>query len=148
MKVTCFIDINSGPEKVWYWLATPERAMTWQTGVSSTEVLQRTPCVVGTTFRETIEEGRHAVEMQGIVAGYQEEQLLAMHLSSAYYTVDVEWRIEKAGEHTRLTVNSDICFRSPVKVISFFMMPVFRKRILRQLAGELARLKELCERDS
>jgi len=148
MKVTCSININSEPEKVWYWLATPERAMSWQTGVSGTELLERTPGVVGTTFRETIEQEGHTMEMYGIVADYQENQLLVMHLSSEYNTVEVEWRIEKAGEHTRLTVDSDIRFLSLVKVISFLMMPVFKKRILRQLQGELVRLKQLCERDS
>lgn len=142
------MDINCTPEKVWYWLGTPERAVVWQTNVSKTEILQETPNMIGTTFRETIEENGHGVEMQGVVTDYRENQLLAMHLSGKYNVVDVEWRIEEMGEHTRLTLHSNIRFRSFLRVSSILIRPVFQKNITEQLKGEFARLKELCERDN
>ena len=142
------MDINCTPEKVWYWLGTPERAMAWQTNISKTEILQETPNMIGTTFRETIEENGHGVEMQGVVTDYRENQLLAMHLSGKYNVVDVEWRIEEMGEHTRLTLHSNIRFRSFLRVSSILIRPVFQKNITEQLKGEFARLKELCERDN
>ena len=142
------MDINCTPEKVWYWLGTPERAVVWQTNVSKTEILQETPNMIGTTFRETIEENGHGVEMQGVVTDYRENQLLAMHLSGKYNVVDVEWRIEEMGEHTRLTLHSNIRFRSFLRVLSILIRPVFQNNITEQLKGEFARLKELCERDN
>ncbi|MEJ2740739.1 MAG: hypothetical protein P8105_13090, partial [Dehalococcoidia bacterium] len=81
MKLTYSIDINSKPEKVFYWLGTPEKAMTWMTNVSKTEMLRETPYMIGTTFREIIEENGRSTEMCGMVTGYRENRLLAFHLS-------------------------------------------------------------------
>ena len=141
------MEIKSTPEKVWYWLGTPERAMVWQTNVSKTEILQETPNMIGTTFRETIEENGSGVEMEGVVTDYRENQSLGMHLSGKYIVVDVEWHIEEMGEHTRLTMYSNIRFRSLVKIFSILMRPIFKKKITEQLQGEFVKLKELCERD-
>ena len=63
MKLNYTMEINSTPGKVWYWLGDPERAMTWQTNVSKTEIINKTPNWIGTTFRETIEENGNGVEM-------------------------------------------------------------------------------------
>jgi hypothetical protein len=142
------MDINCTPEKVWYWLGTPERAMVWQTNVSKTEILQETPNMIGTTFRETIEENGRGVEMSGIVTDYRENQSLAMHLSGKYNVVDVEWRIEEMGERTCLTMHANIRFRSFVRVLNIFMRPTFQKKAMEQLQREFATLKELCKRDN
>ena len=148
MKLTYTMEIKTTPEKVWYWLGTPERAMVWQTNVSKTEILQETPNMIGTTFRETIEENGRGVEMCGVVTDYRENQSLAMHLSGKYNVVDVKWCIEEMGECTRLTLHANIRFRSFVKVLSILMRPTFRKKLTEQLQGEFAKLKELCERDN
>ena len=121
MKITYAMKIKTTPEKVWYWLGTPERAMVWQTNVSKTEILQRTPNWIGTTFRETIEENGKGTEMEGVVTDYRENQALAMHLSGKYNVVDVEWCIEQRGEHTYLTVYSNIRFRSFIKILSIII---------------------------
>ncbi len=148
MKLKYTMEINSTPEEVWYWLGTPERAMVWQTNVSKTEILQKTPDWIGTTFSETIEENGRIAEMQGIVTDYRANHSLAMHLSGKYNTVDVEWHIEEMGEHTRLTMKADIRFKSLVRLMSILFWPVFKKNALRQLQEEFARLKELCECDN
>ncbi|MFC2050702.1 SRPBCC family protein [Chloroflexota bacterium] len=148
MKLKYAIEIKATPEKVWYWLGTPERAMVWQTNVSKTEILKRTPNWIGTTFRETIEENGSGTEMEGVITDYRENQTLAMHLSGKYNVVDVEWRIEERGEHTRLTVYSNIRFTSLINILSILMRPVFKRKITKQLQGEFAMLKELCERDN
>jgi len=148
MKITYEIEIKTTPEKVWYWLGTPERAMVWQTNVSKTEILQGTPNWIGTTFRETIEENGSGTDMEGVVTDYRENQALAMHLSGKYNVVDVEWCIEQRGEHTYLTVYSNIRFRSFIKILSIIIRPIFKKRITKQLQVECAKLKELCGQDT
>ena len=145
MKFTYTMDINCTPEKVWYWLGTPERAMVWQTNVSKTEILEKTPNWIGTTFRETIEEGGGSTEMQGVVTDYKENQSLAMHMSGKYNVVDVEWRIKEMGEYTRLTVNSNIRFKSFLRFFSIILWPAFKRNIRGQLGREYTKLKELCE---
>ena len=145
MKLSHVIEINCTPEKVWYWLGDPERAMVWQTNVSKTEILQKTPNWIGTTFRETIEEGGSGMEMEGVVTDYRENQALAMHMSGKYNVVDVAWHIEERGKHTRLTVKADIRFRSFVRLMSILFWPAFKKNALRQLQEEFEKLKDLCE---
>ena len=141
------MDLNCKPEKVWYWLGTPERAMVWQTNVSKTEILEKTPNWIGTTFRETIEEGGGSTEMQGVVTDYRENQSLAMHMGGKYNVVDVEWRIEEMGKYTRLTVNLNIKFKSFLRFLSIILWPAFKRNIRGQLGREYTKLKELCEED-
>ena len=148
MKLSYTVDINCTPERVWYWLGNPERAMVWQTNVSKTEIIKETPNMIGTTFRETVEENGSGVEMQGVVTDYRENRSLAMHLSGKYNVVDLAWRIEEMEGYTSVTLNSDIRFKSFVKILNILMRHFFRKKITEQLRGEFARLKELCESDN
>jgi uncharacterized protein YndB with AHSA1/START domain len=145
MKLTYTIDINSKPEKVFYWLGTPEKAMTWMTNVSKTEFIKKTPDMVGTTFKETIEENGRSTEMHGTVTAYRENRLLAFHLSGQYNIVDVEYQLKEINHATRVTVVSDIRFRSFLKLLSIIMWPFFRKKTLDQLQEEFIRLKKICE---
>lgn len=145
MRITRTIDIKATPELVWSWLGTPERAMKWQTSVTGGEILHETPNMIGTTYREIIEENGRMVEMRGVITDYKRNQLLTMHSSGEYNEVDVEWRLTEIGEHTRLIFQADIRFKSFIKILSFITRPVFKKKINRQLQGELATLKELCE---
>jgi hypothetical protein len=120
--------------------------MVWQTGVSKTEIVKETPDGIGTTFRETVEENGRGVEMQGVVTGYRENQLLAMHMDSKYHSVDVEHRLEQIENRTRLTRNATIRFKSFMKVVSILIGPAFKKKVMDQSRREFAELKELCER--
>ena len=148
MKLTYTIDINSTLENVFSWIGIPERALVWQTSVSKTEILHETPNMIGTTFRETVEENGRGTEMRGVVTDYRENQVLAMHLSGKYNNVDAEYRLEEIEGCTRLTMSSNIRFRSFLKILSIILWPVFKKKLLRQLDREYATLKRLCERDT
>mgnify|MGYP000007275797 CR=1 FL=1 len=145
MKLNHTLEIDCPVEKVWYWLATPERAMAWQTNVSNTEILHQTPDWIGTTFRETVEENGRSTEMEGVVTKYIENQSLAMHMEGQYNTVDVEWYLEKLGEQSCLTVEADIRFKSFRRWMSIIFWPVFMWGALKQLQDEFTRLEELCE---
>ena len=145
MKIECSLEIKATPEKVWYWLGDPERAKVWQTNVSKTEILHGTPDMVGTTFRETIEENGQSTEMKGVVTDYSVNQSLAMHLDGKYNVVDVRWRIIPGEQSTTLSFSSDVRFKSFIMILSLVMRPVFKKNITVQLQDELARLKKLCE---
>jgi uncharacterized membrane protein len=145
MKVNYSVELNCTPEKVWYWLGTPERAMKWQKSVSKTEYLEKTPDWVGTTFREKIGENGQSVEMRGVVTDYRENELLGMHLSGKYNMIDTRWRIERSGDNARLTVDSDVSFKGYLWILSVIVRPMFKKTLLRQMEDDVERLKELCE---
>ena len=145
MKLTFTIEIESSPEEVFYWIKNPEKAREWMTGVSETEMLSGTPNTVGSTFREVIEDQNGKTEMHGVVTGYQENESISFHLSGQYNTVDVEFRLEKIDERTRLTQTADIRWRSFMKVMSIFLGGRIKKEITAQSQKEFAKLKALCE---
>jgi uncharacterized protein YndB with AHSA1/START domain len=145
MKISYTIDINNTPEEVFHWLNNPERAMAWMSSVSKTELLHETTDMVGTTFREIVEENGQWTELHGVVTDYRPNQLIAFHLSGKFNVVDVEYRLEEIESRTRLTQNATIRFKSFMKVLSILMGPMFKKKIMDQLQKEFAKLKELCE---
>jgi uncharacterized protein YndB with AHSA1/START domain len=147
MKLSIAIEIESSPEEVFFWLKDPQKAKEWMTSVSETEMLSGTPNTVGATFREIIKDQNGQTEMRGVVTGYQENELISFHLSGQYNTVDVEFRLEKIGERTRVIQNAEVRFRSFMKILSIFLGSAFKKEITAQSQAEFARLKALCERN-
>lgn len=145
MKISHAIEIESSPEEVFSWIKNPERAKEWMANVSETEMLSGTPNTVGSTFREVIEDRNGKVEMHGVVTGFQENKLISFHLSGKYNTVDVEFRVEKIGDKTRVAQSADVQFRSFMKIMSIFFGRRFKKEIASQSQREFAKLKSLCE---
>ena len=121
--------------------------MEWQTDVSETEIIQEVPGMVGTRFREAVGQKGRTVEMYGVITEYRTNQLLSMHLQSKYHSVDVEWQLHQMEAAARLTVTSNIRFKSFMRVIVVFIRPLIAGRILAELQEELRRLQRLCERD-
>jgi carbon monoxide dehydrogenase subunit G len=145
VKITSYIDIKNSPEVVFGWLENPEKAMEWMTSVSSGEITHETPERVGTTFREIVQDESGSIEMHGMITGFEADKSIAFHLESKANVVDVDYRIEKVGEGTRLDYDANIKWKFPVNIISIFMGEKMRHSILAQLREELGKLKELCE---
>jgi uncharacterized protein YndB with AHSA1/START domain len=144
MKFSYSININSSPETIFHWIGQPEKAMQWMTSVSKTEMLNETPNLVGSTFRETVSEGGQGIEMHGQVTGYEPNKFIAFHLESKVNSVDVTYRIEQNGG-SRLTQDANIRWKFPVHIIGLFAGNKIRQSLLSQTSEEFARLKELCE---
>ena len=145
MKITSSIDIKNTPEVVFSWIENPKKAMEWMTSVPSGEILHETPDRVGTTFREVVEDEDGSIEMHGMITGFEADKLIAFHLESRVNIVDVEYRVEKIDEGTRLDYDANIKWKFPVNIISIFMGSKMRQSILAQLQDELNKLKALCE---
>ena len=147
MKISTTIEIGNSPGKIFYWLEDPARAMTWMTSVSRTEIVKETPNMIGTTFRELIEENGRGTEMRGEVTDFVLNKRLAFHLEGEFNSVEVSYTLEEKGETTSLTQNAEIHFKGLLRVLGIFFGPIFKKRIIHQARGELAKLKEFCEQD-
>jgi len=147
MKISITTDINNTPEKIFYWLEDPSRAMEWMTSVSRTEIIKQASCMVGTTFREFVEENGRGTEMRGVVTDFVPPKHLAFHLEGDFNAVEVSYTLEPKGELTRLSQNAEIRFKGLLRVFSILFGPLFRKKIINQARSEFAKLKELCERD-
>ena len=145
MKISYTVDINNKPAEVFLWLNNPERAQVWMSSVSKTEILHKTSDMVGTTFREIVEEDGRWTELHGVVTDYRPNRLISFHLSGKFNVVDEEYRLEEIENRTRLTQNANIRFKSFMKVLSLLTGPMFKKKIMDQVQKEFATLKELCE---
>jgi uncharacterized protein YndB with AHSA1/START domain len=147
MKISIRIGIKATSEKVFYWLEDPGRAMEWMTSVTKTEIIKATPNMIGTTFREYIEENGRGTEMQGVVTDFVSNKRLAFHLEGDFNLAEVSFILEEEGEITQLTQNVEVHFKGMLRILSIFLGPFFKKKIISQAQREFAKLKELCERD-
>jgi hypothetical protein len=86
MNISSAIDIKSTPDIVFGWLKSPEKAMVWMSSVSKTEMIHETPDMVGSSFREIVEDDSGAIEMQGVISGTFPRQLPMVGILSTFGT--------------------------------------------------------------
>ncbi len=146
MRITNSVDIKAPPEVVFSWLSQPERSMQWMESVTNTEIIHKAPDMVGTTFVEEITEKGRSTQLRGVITGYELNKKIAMRLDGDYNTVDVEYRLEQVGDITRVIEDGNVEFKSFLKIIMFFVGPLFQKKASAGLQQEFAKLKELCEK--
>ena len=56
MKIIADINISCLPEEIFPWISNPDKAMHWQKGVKSGEIIKEVTEKIGTTFKEVMEE--------------------------------------------------------------------------------------------
>ena len=145
MRITLTVDIASDLETVFSWLADPDRAMVWMTSVAGGEIIDRKPGMVGTTFRERVEDDGGGIDMEGSITAFEPNRRIAFRLESRVNRVDVDYRVESIGRFVRLTADSNVRWSFPVNVVSLFAGRAIKRKIVAQADQEFARLKELCE---
>lgn len=148
MRISHSIEICSTPDKVFHWLAEPDRAMEWMTGVTKGEIIEETPEMVGTRFRETVEENGARIELTGVITEFETNRRISFHLEGTFNTVDINYTLREKGGGTELSQNAEIRFKGFTRVLMTLLGAAFKKKILDQARDEFAKLKELCERDS
>lgn len=145
MKITNSVIIKNDPEIVFSWLENPEKAMTWMSSVTKTEIITRSADIVGTTFRETVEDESGAVEMMGTISAFQPGKLIAFHLESKVNVVDVEYSVTGTPGGSLLDYDATIQWKFPVNIISLFIGKKMKESIIAQSDEEFEKLKDLCE---
>lgn len=145
MKITQTVEIRATVEEVFYWLGDPTRAMEWMTSVSRTEIIEKTPGWIGTTFRETVEEGGRGTELRGVVTDFVANERMAFHLEGEFNTVDVVWTLRHRGETIEVSQVAEVRFKGLMSVLILVLGPAFKKKMMAQGQSEFARLKALCE---
>jgi uncharacterized protein YndB with AHSA1/START domain len=148
MRIDLTVDVRSDLETVFSRLAEPEKAMVWSTSVVGGEIIEPKPGMVGTTFRERVEEDGGGVDMQGSITAFEPNHRIAFHLESRVNKVDVDYRVDQIGDVVRVTMTSNVKWLFPVNVISLFGGRAVKRKIVAQSSSEFARLKELCEAPS
>jgi uncharacterized protein YndB with AHSA1/START domain len=145
MRLALGVDIKSDVATVFSWLADPEKAMVWQTSVAGGEIIDRKPGMVGTTFRERVEDSEGGMEMEGSITAFEPNHRIAFHLESRVNRVEVDYRVEPVGDVTRVSYTAHVRWKFPVNLISLFAGGAIRRKIMAQSEQEFARLKQLCE---
>jgi uncharacterized protein YndB with AHSA1/START domain len=145
VKIELAIDIHATPEEVWYWLGDPERAKSWMTSVGRTEYIIRTPELIGSTFREYVQEDGCGTWMSGEIRAYVPNRDMAFHLEGDYNIVEVAFSLEESGGITRLTQTANMRFKGLLRLASLVSGRAIKGNIARQSLSELAALKALCE---
>ncbi len=144
MKISYEYEILQSPELVFPWIAEPEKAVKWQKNVKSTEIIKNTPEMIGTTFKEVIEEGKSVLEMNGTIIKYIPNRLIGFHLVSKIHEFDVDYSIEGKGKTTKLSIEAMIKWKFPVNIFSLFIHKKMEENIKKQLEAEVQDLKKLC----
>ena len=107
--------------------------------------LVRTNNVVGTTFKETIEEGGNQLEMTGEITRYEKDRAIAFHLNSSIHELVVAYQLEEAKQGTTVCIDADVRWKFPMSVISLFAGGKMKRSLEEQLRQESLKLKQLCE---
>lgn len=145
MKVTCEAKILKPPEAIFPWVAEPEKAMKWQKNVIEGQIIVSKPEVVGTTFKELIEENGKCLEMHGIITRFVEDKTIGFHIKSKIHEFDVNYYLEEINKSTKVLVVAIIKWKFPMNVVCFFLGKRIKLKITKQLEAELVDLKRLCE---
>lgn len=145
MEISTSIDISNIPQKVFAWIDDPDKAMHWQKGVKSEEIIMETPERIGTTFREEIEENGKSLVMHGKITDYIPDQLIAFQLESKIHIIHINYSVVGYDKNSIVTVSATIKWRFPMNVISLILGHQIKTKIISQTKSELKELKMLCE---
>jgi hypothetical protein len=145
MRITCASEILKPPEFVFPWIAEPEKAMQWQKNVKEGEIIINRSEVVGTTFKEVIEEDGNRLEMQGVITKFIKNQAIEFHLESKIHQLDVGYFLEGLNQATKITVDARINWKFPMNLLSLFIGKKMKKGIAEQMEAEILELKRICE---
>ena len=145
MRITYANEILKPPEFVFPWIAEPDKAMQWQKNVKGGEVIINRPEVIGTTFKEEIEEGGNSLEMYGVITKYIRNQIIEFHLESKIHKVDVNYSVEELNKTTKIIVDARIKWKFPINLLSIFIGNKMKKGIAEQMESEILELKRICE---
>ncbi len=145
MKIEYEIEIQKNPQEIFPWIAEPEKALLWQKGVKSGEIIKETPERIGTTFKETMEENGNSLEMTGVIIGFVQNQSISFHLESKIHSVDVSYSLQGSRGKSTIVMRSAIHWKFPLNFIVLVLGFRMKNKILKQTKSEFAELKRLCE---
>ena len=145
MKISTTIDIYREPEEVFSWINEPDKAMRWQKGVKSGEIIKEIPEKIGTTFKEVMEENGKSLIMYGEITNYIPNELISFQLESKIHKVHVNYSVKGEIEKSTVLIESTIDWKFPMNIICLIIGLKIKAKILDQTKSELSELKRLCE---
>jgi len=148
MRIAYENEILKPPEIVFPWLAEPEKAMIWQKNVKGGEIILNKPEIIGTTFKEIIEEDGRSLEMYGTITRYIKDKIIGFHIKSKIHEFEVGYSVEETEKGTKISIEAIIRWKFPMNVISLFIGKKMEAGLIKQIESEIIELKKICETDS
>jgi hypothetical protein len=145
MRILYENEILKPPEIVFPWIAEPEKAMQWQKNVKGGEIIINKPEMVGTTFKETIEEDGNSLEIYGTITQYIENQRIGFHLQSRIHDFNVIYSVEEIDKGSKVSIEANIRWKFPINIINLFIGKKMEAGLIKQLETEVLELKRICE---
>jgi len=133
------------PEVVFPWIAEPEKAMKWQKDVKGGEITISTPEVIGTTFKEVIEEDGNQLELKGTITKYVADKIIGFHLESKIHDFDICYILEELDRKTKFKIDVIIRWKFPMNFISLAIGKRIKASLVKKLESETQELRKLCE---
>ncbi|MGB2965462.1 MAG: hypothetical protein WBB69_15915 [Anaerolineales bacterium] len=147
MRISYEIEILKPPEIVFPWIAEPEKALKWQKNVKGGEIIINKPEIIGTTFKEIIEEDGNSLEMYGTITQFRENKIIGFHLKSKIHEFDVIYSVDEIEMGTKISIDTIIRWKFPMNIISLFIGKKMEAGLIKQLESEILELKRICETD-
>lgn len=139
------IVINRSPADVFALLDDAPRAPQWLESCISLEQRTPGPKAVGSALAYSFRQGGHPGQMDGIVTAYAPAAALGMRFSDSKFSVDVDFRLSATASGTTVQHRIGI---SPRSLGGRLLSPLIQLGNRRQVANNLARLKQLAEASS
>jgi uncharacterized protein YndB with AHSA1/START domain len=145
MRISYENVISVPPEAVFPWIADPEKAMTWQKDVKGGEILISKPEVIGTTFKEIIEDDGNQLEMDGTITKYVPNEVIGFHLESRVHEFEISYSLEEVERKTKFRIDANIRWKFPMNVICLFIGRRIEVNLISKLESETLELKKICK---
>jgi uncharacterized protein YndB with AHSA1/START domain len=144
MSLTFAMDVNAPVEKVFDCVDDDQKLKIWVKGLEETIYPSgKNPNdPVGTKFVQKIREGRRVQQYDGEVIAYRKPEHIAVTISNAYFSADVDYRFTDVVNKTHLDYSCDIHCKSRFFKIVLLLFGWLNKLILKR---QMKRLKALAE---
>jgi len=108
-------------------------------------VILKPPEIIGTSFKEIIEEDGNSLEMFGTITKYIKNKIIGFHLESKIHDFDVSYSLKDINRNTELRIEANISWKFPMNVISLFIGKKMEERLIKQIEAKTLDLKKICE---
>lgn len=142
MAVLASTQVRRSPEVVFRHIEDPALAARWQLGVMEQQVTHQEPGLVGTRFRQRVGDDRYSIELHGEITDFVPGRVLEVRVTGRALRSRIRYEVAPDPAGTRVDVVADVRMGGP---FSLLLSPFTRRRTLRQLRAELARLTAVCE---
>jgi hypothetical protein len=145
MNIEYSIEISKPANVVFPWIANPLKAVQWQSNIKSYEIIKQTDDLVGSTFKEYLEEDGSTLEIFGSVLDKVENKRISFQVKSKYHKLNVCYSLFEDKGITCVSISGNILWKFPINIIIALKSKKVKKEMSIQMREELLKLKRLCE---